>query len=85
VKVNAKKKSVEKDKATAMKTGVDGPGPDNKREGAFPGRTVRSRFTVSAIVVSKYKVTYYTKRTLWAMCSSDLLNYGAGNTILQFC
>jgi len=41
VKVNAKKKRVEKDKATAMKTGVDGPGPDNNREGAFPGRTVR--------------------------------------------
>lgn len=85
VKVNAKKKSPEKDKATAMKTGVDGPGPDNNREGALLGSTVRSNFSVSVIVISRYNVTYYMKRTLWAMCSSDLLNYEAGNTILQSC
>jgi hypothetical protein len=83
--VNAKKKSAEKVKATAMKTGVDGPGPDNNREGAFPGRTVRSNFSVSVIVNSKYNVAYYMKRILMAMCSSDLLNYEAGNTILQSC
>jgi len=85
VKVNAKKKRTEKDNATAMKTGVDGPGLDNNKEGAFPGRTVRSNISVSVIAISNCNVTYYMKRILWVTCSSDLLNYEAGNTILQSC
>ena len=50
MKVNTMKKSAEKDKATAMKTAVDDPGVDNSREGAFPGKTVRSNFDVSVII-----------------------------------
>lgn len=85
MEVNKKKKSAEKDKATAMKTGVDGPGGDNNREGAFPGRAVRSDFSVSIIVVSNHNVTYCMRGIQWEMCNSGLLNSLAGNTILRFC
>jgi hypothetical protein len=85
VKVNTKKKSAEKDKATAMKTAVDGPGVDNNREGAFPGRTVRSNINVSVIIADNYNVTYCMKEIQWARCNSGLLNSSAGNTILRFC